>query len=622
MNPFVYHRTIDSFDFEEFKDQIKTGDFNGDGNLDFVVARWNLDFGTTPAPLQLYLGDGAGQFYDATEDIFLGETPYVNFVARMLVEDFNQDGVSDLFCVDTGIDKEPFSGGQNRLFISAGGYLVDSTDELPQKLKNNHGASVGDINSDGNLDILVNALMSDGNYLLLGSENSYIPSPELLPELSIASPWIAGKVTPNTHTASALIDLNNDGYVDMILGRWDSLVSTERSQIYLNDGGKGFAMSSPIDLPPSAVEDEIVLDIKAIDLNGDDLPDLAISITNGGDRSSFYRTPYLQLLTNIGDGAFRDETNIRFPQPITVNADRQDWYKSIEVVDLNRDGFHDIVLDNRFGGASKVLLNDGFGNFNTVFEKGPRQMVAVGDVDNDGLPDLILSSETAKDAFFVYLNTLENRHIYKAKFGGEGLHGSEQADKFITGGGDDKFVGNGGTDTVFYNGNIDEYVIKVAETVQVRDSVIARDGSDTLVNVERLDFTDANLALDIDGVAGQAYRIYKAAFDRAPDLTGLGYWISAMDNGAALTGVAGGFIASTEFQSRYGAVSDTDFIRLLYENVLDRQPDAGGYAFWQDAMGRGLGREGVLVEFSESPENKSNVAGLIANGIEYTPFIS
>lgn len=181
--------------------------------------------------------------------------------------------------------------------------------------------------------------------------------------------------------------------------------------------------------------------------------------------------------------------------------------------------------------------------------------------------------------------------------------------------------GRDGIDTVIYSGSLQNYFIDfIAGTVN--DSQAYRDGFDTLINIERLQFADTNLALDTNGIAGQAYRIYQAAFDRAPDATGLGYWISVMDNGALLTGVAGGFIGSAEFQSRYGNTSDVGFIKLLYENVLDRQPDAGGYAFWQMAMGRGLTREGLLVEFSESVENKANVEGLIANGIEYTPFIS
>ena len=164
---------------------------------------------------------------------------------------------------------------------------------------------------------------------------------------------------------------------------------------------------------------------------------------------------------------------------------------------------------------------------------------------------------------------------------------------------------------------------KISNSIFVSAYIRSEDKTDFFsTGIERALFQDGFFAFDTAGNAGQAYRIYKAAFDRAPDLDGLGYWISVMDGGAALAEVAGGFIGSNEFQSRYGTASDTDFIRLLYENVLDRQPDAEGYGYWQDAMSLGLSREGLLIQFSESPENKSNVAGLIANGIEYTPFIS
>jgi hypothetical protein len=61
---------------------------------------------------------------------------------------------------------------------------------------------------------------------------------------------------------------------------------------------------------------------------------------------------------------------------------------------------------------------------------------------------------------------------------------------------------------------------------------------DTLINVERLKFADTAIALDTSGVGGQAYRVYKAAFNRTPDLGGLGYWIGGMDSGASLKSVA------------------------------------------------------------------------------------
>jgi len=127
---------------------------------------------------------------------------------------------------------------------------------------------------------------------------------------------------------------------------------------------------------------------------------------------------------------------------------------------------------------------------------------------------------------------------------------------------------------------------------------------------------------DINGVAGQAYRIYKAAFDRTPDLTGLGYWIKNMDNGSSLQSVANGFINSAEFKTLYGTnPSHESFIAQVYTNVLHRAIDQSGFNFWLSTMQSGANSQAaVLAQFSESPENQAAVIGLIGNGIEYTPF--
>lgn len=199
----------------------------------------------------------------------------------------------------------------------------------------------------------------------------------------------------------------------------------------------------------------------------------------------------------------------------------------------------------------------------------------------------------------------------------------------------DQFYGGSGIDTSVYQGRHSEYGIKQTtfdsrldgtrvSGYEVRDSLVSRDGTDLLKDVERLQFSDVTLALDIakGEIAGSAYRIYKAAFDRAPDTGGLGYWINAMDGSASLTTVAAGFINSPEFQKLYGAnLSDRDFVTKLYNNVLDRNPDQEGYDYWLGALAKGASREGVLVNFSESNENIANVVDLIANGIQYQEWL-
>jgi len=140
-------------------------------------------------------------------------------------------------------------------------------------------------------------------------------------------------------------------------------------------------------------------------------------------------------------------------------------------------------------------------------------------------------------------------------------------------------------------------------------------------NVERLQFGKSMVAFDVDGTAGQAYRIYQAAFDRKPDAGGLGAWIHVLDHGTSLDTVAGGFPASGDFAERYGNnLTNDQFVTRLYQNVLHREPEKGGYDHWMLVLGNGLSRAVVLAAFGESTENKAQVIGAIQDGMEYTLF--
>lgn len=200
----------------------------------------------------------------------------------------------------------------------------------------------------------------------------------------------------------------------------------------------------------------------------------------------------------------------------------------------------------------------------------------------------------------------------------------------------DSFFGEAGIDTAHYRGKISEYQINLnakiwdaryqtqTQGISVVDKVSGRDGTDWLKEVERLDFSDANLALDINGNAGAAYRLYKAAFDRAPDLGGLGYWIAQLDKGGKLSDAATYFSISPEFQSLYGSqTSDSQFVNLLYQHVLHRAAEGEGFNFWVNALSPsgGWNRGGVLEFFSQSPENQGQTAELVANGIQYQEWL-
>jgi hypothetical protein len=182
--------------------------------------------------------------------------------------------------------------------------------------------------------------------------------------------------------------------------------------------------------------------------------------------------------------------------------------------------------------------------------------------------------------------------------------------------GESRVAGQSGLDTLVYaSARTGATIVNEGTSVSVTD---AAGNHATLANVERLKFSDGMVALDVDGTAGQAYRLYQAAFDRTPDKAGLGYWIDAMDKGLTLTQAAAGFAGSAEFASLYGATAtDTQFVQALYQNVLHRAGDTAGADFWLHALQSSVTRADVLSHFSESAENQTQVIGSIQNGIDY-----
>jgi len=102
---------------------------------------------------------------------------------------------------------------------------------------------------------------------------------------------------------------------------------------------------------------------------------------------------------------------------------------------------------------------------------------------------------------------------------------------------------------------------------------------------------------------GQADRLYSAYFLRDPDLKGLQFWVDQLLGGEPLGDVSQFFAGSDEFIERYGELDDGEFVDLVYQNILEREPDAKGRAHWVEQLGSGaIDRGRVMIGFSESPE--------------------
>jgi Ca2+-binding RTX toxin-like protein len=181
------------------------------------------------------------------------------------------------------------------------------------------------------------------------------------------------------------------------------------------------------------------------------------------------------------------------------------------------------------------------------------------------------------------------------------------------GGGSDYLDGGGGFNTATYNGVYRQYAVW-------RNGGVVTGGpegaSDTLVNIQRIQFVDGYLATSPTDTAGQVYRIYEATLNRAPDQGGLTNWVNSLNGGTSLQTVVNGFVGSQEFQTVYGALDNAGFVTLLYNNVLHRAPDAGGLANWVGFLTSGaMTRAQVVLGFSESAEDIAALAAPVQQGL-------
>ncbi len=217
--------------------------------------------------------------------------------------------------------------------------------------------------------------------------------------------------------------------------------------------------------------------------------------------------------------------------------------------------------------------------------------------------------------------------------GNDFLFGEDGNDVIKGGPGSDNVEGGAGFDVYKLTYAYDNYSLN-----QVSDETWLIDGNpgegdDLITGIERLSFGDVTfgdsmiqiVALDTGPgeTAGQAYRLYQAAFARMPDGQGVSYHVNDIEkNGLNLYQVAQNFLASPEFLDKYGSnLSDIDYVNALYQNVLGRSGSETEVKFYIDNfekekteagyMDRGM----ALIGFSESPENISLVASQIDNGV-------
>ncbi len=318
---------------------VATGDFNGDGKLDVVVANNNSD------SVSILLGNGDGTFQPHV-DYPVGSAP-----STVLVGDFNGDGILDLAVRNQ-------SSSTVSILLGNG----DGTFQAAHNSATGNGDSrmvAADFNRDGKLDL---ATTNDGDgtvSILLGNgDGTFQPHVD----------YAAGR----SPIPLAVGDLSGDGKLDLVVG---SALGDTFSVLMGNGDGtfQGYITYPTISDPESVV---------LADFNGDGILDLAVFSETSG-------TPGLEILLGNGDGTFRSLVDY----PTGCGSNLNDC--TAATADLNGDGKLDLVVRNSPANTVQVLLGNGDGTFQNPLSfatgSNPEQVV-VGDFNGDGRLDLVVAN--------------------------------------------------------------------------------------------------------------------------------------------------------------------------------------------------------------------------------------
>ena len=242
---------------------------------------------------------------------------------------------------------------------------------LEQKAETSASVSLGDIDGDGDLDIV----LAKGRHwpldnLVFRNDGKGHFTREVL-----------GSAPDRTYSA-ALADLNGDGSLDIVV----SNDNPDSKRVYLNDGKGHFRDGGTFGDPKWETRY-----ITLADVNGDKRPDILVANRQSGREGN----PSFVCLNN-GKGAFPACTPLATESATIIVA-----------ADLDGDGFIDLFIPHRDGGQTRIFWNDGTGTFKEKWiPVGPAQSnvraAAAADLNGDGLIDLVVGDEKKKTVYVYY----------------------------------------------------------------------------------------------------------------------------------------------------------------------------------------------------------------------------
>jgi hypothetical protein len=367
----------------DWTNKVELADINGDALVDILFAnggRYNMP--GDPEFSRVFLNQGEDEeFKEVTQDV-LGSD---GMLARVIkVCDVNADDQQDIMVGTT-------YQTQSRLYLghSSGNFTEVTETHLPQISASIGDLEFGDVDDDGDLDIVLadwgsdNPQYNDGGRPMLwlndGTGHFSDATSARMPDILVKWSW-----------ELELVDVDNDYDLDILV----SCKSCAGSFLFENDGNGTFTDVTNDRLPQFPNN----YDFEAMDLNGDGYLDL-VTINDGAGSKE-------HLFLNNQQGGFEDATDLLWPDSENIGLDDN----MAVFLDFESDGDADILIGS-LGEPDRLLINDGSGHLKmaqNVFIGTPTRGtlgLAIADLNSDGKLDVVQGQGETRFDDRVFLGT-------------------------------------------------------------------------------------------------------------------------------------------------------------------------------------------------------------------------